>query len=40
MFEGEKDMSETKQYVMTYEGVKKLRRRVRIFKNCKKKRNN
>ena len=33
-------MSESKKYVMTYEGVKKLEDELEFLKNRKKKRNN
>ena len=37
MFEGEKDMSQTKQFVMTYEGVKKLEEELEYLKTVKRK---
>ena len=36
MFEGEKDMSQTKQFIMTYEGVKKLEEELEYLKTVKK----
>ena len=35
MFEGEKDMSQTKQFIMTYEGVKKLEEELEYLKTVK-----
>ena len=37
MFEGEKDMSQTKQFIMTYEGVKKLEEELEYLKTVKRK---
>ena len=36
-FEGEKIMSETKKFVMTYEGVKKLEDELEFLKSVKRK---
>ncbi|EKY25250.1 transcription elongation factor GreA [Clostridium celatum DSM 1785] len=36
-FEGEKDMSQTKKFIMTYEGVKKLEEELEYLKTVKRK---